>query len=249
MLTEALVVTWISICTAMLYSDPRLWVIAASSLAFAVARMEIVPRASAKVKAFPALSPFSQLLFSNTAVSLLHSAVSSLLAISALFTSHSLDGDFVNTVTRGEFLATAVSTGYFAYDLFDYMLNGLYVKSPGIILHHVVVLICYISALVKTVGVPLLSLALQSALLRWVWRTQWGSFVVARFAPHIVVAVLTYQGKNLFAHQLHFLMAFSGIIFINLLNIHLFFDVRKAYRKDCALPKAPPSPAPVTKAS
>ncbi|KAE9039845.1 hypothetical protein PR001_g6069 [Phytophthora rubi] len=256
----------------MLYSDPRLWVIAASSLAFAVARMEIVPRASAKVKAFPALSPFSQLLFSNTAVSLLHSAVSSLLAISALFTSHSLDGDFVNTVTRGEFLATAVSTGYFAYDLFDYMLNGLYVKSPGIILHHVVVLICYISALVKTVGVPLLSLALvcelhsvfmharklltmsnysvrQSALLRWVWRTQWGSFVVARFAPHIVVAVLTYQGKNLFAHQLHFLMAFSGIIFINLLNIHLFFDVRKAYRKDCALPKAPPSPAPVTKAS
>ncbi|KAE8883246.1 hypothetical protein PF005_g13626 [Phytophthora fragariae] len=248
MLTEALVVTWISICTAMLYSDPRLWVIAASSLAFAVARMEIVPRASAKVKAFPALSPFSQLLFSNTAVSLLHSAVSSLLAISALFTSHSLDGDFVNTVTRGEFLATAVSTGYFAYDLFDYMLNGLYVKSPGIILHHVVVLICYISALVKTVGVPLLSLAL-SALLRWVWRTQWGSFVVARFAPHIVVAVLTYQGKNLFAHQLHFLMAFSGIIFINLLNIHLFFDVRKAYRKDCALPKAPPSPAPVTKAS
>lgn len=203
------------------------------------------------------------------------------------------------------------------------MLNGLYVKSPGIILHHVVVLICYISALVKTVGVPLLSLALvcelhsvfmharklltmsnysvrQSALLRWVWRTQWGSFVVARFAPHIVVAVLTYQGKNLFAHQVcsrcrlgmtFFFLTFAIVAVVaalpngvqwdhlhqpaehpctsthprashfsptlvtNLVTllttgiIQLFFDVRKAYRKDCALPKAPLSPAPVTKAS
>lgn len=104
------------------------------------------------------------------------------------------------------------------------MLNGLYVKSPGIVLHHVVVLICYISALSKTVGVPLLSLALvcelhsvfmharklltmsnftvrHSALLRWVWSAQWGSFVVARFAPHIAAAVLTYQAKDLFVQQ------------------------------------------------
>lgn len=74
-------------------------------------RVVIVPLASAKVKAFPALSMFGQLLFSNTAVSMLHSALSSLLGISALLTSHSLNGDYVNTVTRGEFLATAVSTG------------------------------------------------------------------------------------------------------------------------------------------
>ncbi|KAF1794467.1 Fis1, C-terminal tetratricopeptide repeat [Phytophthora cactorum] len=182
MFTEALVVTWTSMCAAM--------------VRLLCGSAETTPTDAAKVKSFPTLSTFSQLLFSNTLVSMLHSALSSLLAISALLTSHSLNGDYVNTVTSGEFLATSVSTGYFAYDLWDYVLNGLYVKSPGIILHHVVVLICYISALTKTAGVPLLSLALacelqsvlmharklltmsnysvqQSPLLRWVWRAQW----------------------------------------------------------------------------
>ncbi|POM68322.1 membrane protein [Phytophthora palmivora] len=244
MFTEALVVTWISMCGVMLYTDPRLWVVVVSSLAFAIVRVMVMPLVSANVKAFSTLSTFGQLLFSNTAVSMLHSALSSLLAISALLTSHSLSDDYVNTVTRGEFLATAVSTGYFAYDLWDYVLNRLYVKSPGIILHHVVVLICYISALTKTVGVPLLSFALvcelhsvfmharklltmsnnsvqQSPLLRWVWRAQWISFAIARFLPHVVVAMLTYQGRDLFAQQLLFAMAFGGIIFINLLNIQV----------------------------
>ncbi|KAK1948449.1 TLC domain-containing protein 2 [Phytophthora citrophthora] len=233
-------------------------------------RVVVVPLVSAKVKAFPTMSTFGQLLFSNTAVSMLHSALSSLLAISALITSHSLNGDYVNTVTRGEFLATAVSTGYFAYDLWDYMLNGLYVKSPGIIVHHVVVLICYISALTKTVGVPLLSLALmcelhsvfmharkllvmsnfsvqQSSLLRWIWRAQWMSFAVARFLPHMIVAVLTFKARENFVQELHFGMAFGGIIFINLLNAQLIFDVRKAYQKDYASSKAPPSPSSVMK--
>lgn len=256
-------------CAVMLFTDPRLWVVVASSLCFSVVRVMVVPMVSAKVKAFPAMSTFGQLLFSNTAVSMLHSALSSLLAATALLTSHSLNGDYVNTVTRGEFLATAVSTGYFAYDLWDYMLNGLYAKSPGIIVHHVVVLICYISALIKTTGVPLLSLALvcelhsvfmharkllvmssfsvqHSPLLRWVWRAQWTCFAVARFLPHVIVAVLTFQARDHFGQQLHFGMAFGGIIFINLLNAQLIFDVYKAYRKDYAS-KAPPSPVPVAK--
>ncbi|RLN96291.1 hypothetical protein BBJ28_00024772 [Nothophytophthora sp. Chile5] len=155
---------------------------------------------------------------------MVHSALASLLAIAALLNAHSLNGDYVNYVTRGEFVATAVSTGYFAYDLWDYVLNGLHVKSPGIVLHHAVVLICYISALTKTVGVPLLSLALvcelhsvfmhwrkllvmseysmrQSLALRWVWRAQWGAFVAARVVPHVAVTVLTYRARELFANQ------------------------------------------------
>lgn len=270
MFTEALVITWVSMCAAMLYTDPRLWIVVASSLVFTVVRVAIVPLASARVKAFPTLSTFGQLLFCNTLVSMLHSALSSLLAISALLSSHSLHDDYVNTVTWGEFLATSVSTGYFAYDLWDYVLNRLYVKSPGIIVHHVVVLICYISALTKTVGVSLLSLALacelqsvfmharkllvmsnysvwQSTLLQWVWRAQWTSFGVARLLPHVAVATLTYRARELFAQQSHFAMAFGGILFINLLNAQLFLDVRKACRKDYTSPKTPPSPVPVSK--
>ena len=114
--------------------------------------------------------------------------------------------------------------GYFAYDLWDYVLNRLYIKSPCIILHHVVVLICYISALTRTVGVPLLSFALvcelhsvfmhtrklltmsnysvrQSSFLQWVWWGQWATFALARFVPHVIVTVMTYQARNLFKQQ------------------------------------------------
>ncbi|CAH0478446.1 unnamed protein product [Peronospora belbahrii] len=210
MSTKALIITWISMCVILLYSNSTLWIVVASSMAFATIRVVIVPLALSKVKSFPALSTFSQLLCSNTAVSILHSALSSALAIFALLTSHSLHGDYVNTVTRSEFVATSVSTGYFAYDLWDYVVNGLYIKSPGIVLHHVVVLSCYISALTR-----------KSSLLRWVWRAQWTSFALVRFLPHVIVAVLTYQARRLFEHQLYFVMAFSGIIFINVLNAQL----------------------------
>lgn len=232
-------------------------------------RVLIVPLTFAEVKAFRALSTFSRLLFCNTLVSMLHSIISSLLAILALLTSHSLNGDYVNAATTGEFLATSVSAGYFAYDLGDYVLNGLNVKAPVIIVHHVVVLSCYISALTKTVGLPLLSLALfcelhsifmharklltmsnfsvrQSLLLRWVWRSQWIMFSTARVFSHLIVAVLTYQARLLFAQQLHFAIAFGGMIVINLLNIQLFLDVRKAWQKDYA-PAMASFSAPVLK--
>ncbi|KAI9906325.1 hypothetical protein PsorP6_004519 [Peronosclerospora sorghi] len=96
MFTEALVVTWISMCVVM---------------AFAMVRVVIVPLASTKVKVYPALPTPGQLLFSNTVVSMLHSALSSLLAIWALLTSHSLNEDYINKATKEEFLATSISTG------------------------------------------------------------------------------------------------------------------------------------------
>lgn len=176
---------------------------------------------------------------------MLHSTASSLLAIYALSADHSLAGDFVNEASYPEFVTTAISTGrlgdlrsgqvyrhglitllllgYFAYDLWDYVLNRLYIKSPGIVVHHVVILICYIAALTKTVGVPLLCFALMcelhsafmhlrklmvmssyspkaSAFFRWVWAAQWATFLLARFIPHTIITVLTFQARQLFAN-------------------------------------------------
>lgn len=187
--------------------------------------MAAVPLVAVRVKAFAAFDRQKQALWSNTAVSLLHSTASSLLACAALALGHSLGGDYVNGASRLEFLTTAVSTGYFAYDLWDYVLHRLYVKAPGIVWHHVVILICYISALVKTVGVPLLSLALlcelhsafmhlrkllsmsgvtstaQSPTLSLVWAAQWVAFAAARTVPHVKVLMLTYSGRELFTHK------------------------------------------------
>jgi hypothetical protein len=135
------------------------------------------------------------------------------------------------------------------------MLNRLYIKAPGIVAHHVVILICYISALTKTVGVPLLSLALMCELhsafmhlrklmsmsgytlatspaYRLVWTLQWVAFLITRLVPHVAVTVFTYQGMALFSQTAYFAMAFGGMLFINALNIQLFFQVHGAYRKD-----------------
>ncbi|TMW60451.1 hypothetical protein Poli38472_000493 [Pythium oligandrum] len=261
MLTEALVLTWFGMCAAMLYTDPRLWIVFASSIAFTFARVVGAPLVAKQVKAFSVMSDNNQLLWSNTIVSMVHSAVSSLLALSALVVGHSLFGDFVNRASHMEFVTTAISTGYFAYDLWDYVLNRLYIKSPGIVAHHVVILICYISALTKTVGVPLLSLALicelhsvfmhlrklmsmssyrldLSSSYRLVWSLQWVSFLLARVIPHVAVMLLAYQGRELFSNTWFFAMAFCGIVFINALNTQLFLQVQGAYRKDKSLAKA-----------
>ncbi|TYZ63290.1 hypothetical protein PybrP1_009079 [[Pythium] brassicae (nom. inval.)] len=255
MITEALVGTWLAMCAVMLYSDPRLWIVLASSVAFTLVRVAVVPLVGRRVKAFGALSPGSQLLWSNTAVSMLHSALSSLLALYALSCDHSLAGDYVNRASRAEFVTTAISTGYFAYDLWDYVLNRLYVKAPGIVAHHVVILICYISALTKTVGVPLLSLALicelhsacmhlrkllsmssfsvaASPAYKLVWQLQWATFLLARVVPHVFVTWITYNAYRMFVLPLHFWMAFVGMLFINILNAQLLRDVNRAFRKD-----------------
>ncbi|GLD91485.1 hypothetical protein PINS_up000018 [Pythium insidiosum] len=260
MITEGLVLAWFSMCGVMLYNDPRLWVILASSILFTTIRVAVVPLASSRVKSYGVMSTNNQRLWSNTFASMIHSVVSSVLAFAAIALEHSFDGDYVNRATSLEFLATAVSTGYFAYDTWDYVLNRLYIKSPGIVAHHVVILICYISALTKTVGVPLLSLALAcelhsafmhlrklmamsgftiplSRFLGVVWVLQWVSFFVARIVPHLAVTYLTYQGRSLFANQGFFGMALGGIVFIDALNAQLFVQVLGAFRKDRGCPK------------
>ncbi|KAF1335474.1 Membrane protein, partial [Globisporangium splendens] len=156
---------------------------------------------------------------------------------------------------------------YFAYDLWDYVLHRLYIKSPGIVVHHVVILICYISALTKTVGVPLLSLALicelhsafmhlrklmsmsnysvsASATYKWVWHLQWATFLLARTVPHAGVTWLVYQARGDFAQPTHFWMAFVGMLFINALNIQLLRGVYGAFRKDFGYSKRSQDAAP-----
>ncbi|KAL0585706.1 hypothetical protein ABG067_004630 [Albugo candida] len=119
----------------------------------------------------------------------------------------------------------SIYVGYFIYDLGDYCLQGLYVKSPEIIIHHVVVLFCYIAALIKGVGIPLLSLALicelhsasmhvrklmslfaftlSSSYYRVVWRVQWITFVTTRLLPHLLITAMVYLNKDRFEQQLY----------------------------------------------
>lgn len=58
------------------------------------------------------------------------------------------------------FFTVAFSTGYFMYDLWDYLQSGLFIKSPAIIMHHVVVTACFYLGLVQDLGVLYLVLTL-----------------------------------------------------------------------------------------
>lgn len=255
MLTPMLVATWFGLCGAMLYNDPELWVVAASSLAFTAIRVLHIPLVAARVQGYQKLSGSDQLLWANTFTSMIHSTISAIMVLYTLYASNSLSGDYVTRTTYAEFLTISISTGYFAYDLWDYVLNRLYVKSLGIVVHHVVILICYICALVKTVGVPLLPIALicemhsafmhlrklmsmshyslhSSIIYRLTWAAQWITFVLARVLPHMAVLKLVYEQRNGFGNQLFYGMAFGGMIFINILNIQLYRGVASAYRKD-----------------
>lgn len=79
--------------------------------AFTLARVVVVPLMALHVKSYATFTENNQLLWSNTVVSMLHSAVSSLLAIYALAVDHSVHGDYVNQTSYAEFVTTAISTG------------------------------------------------------------------------------------------------------------------------------------------
>ncbi|CAH0477905.1 unnamed protein product [Peronospora belbahrii] len=155
---------------------------AVGSQAFATIRVVIVPLVLSKVKSFPALSTFSQLLCGNTAVSILHSAP---------------------IVGAGNFCTAYVT-------LTTWRLRK-YCHEKRIRRH-----LCF-NGLHYYDG----SGARSGHLSPW-----FGSCL------HVIVAVPTYQARRLFEHQLYFVMAFSGIIFINVLNAQLLLHVCNAYQKD-----------------
>ena len=215
---------------------------------FTASRVIFVPFAASKVKSYSGFSSTEKALWCNTATSLLHSTVSSCFVILVILFDQTTQGDIVTKSSNLEFLTLCVSTGYFAYDLWDYVVSQLYLKSYGVVVHHVVILICYISALFKNVGIPFLAITLicelnslfmhlrkllsmskhsirQSQLYRGVWYAQWITFVTARLLPHIVTTVWVWKTRHFFPRELFFYMAFIGMVFIDVLNAHVSWEI------------------------
>lgn len=96
------------------------------------------------------------------------------------------------------------------------------------------VLFCYIAALIKGVGIPLLSLALicelhsasmhvrklmslfaftlSSSYYRVVWRVQWITFVTTRLLPHLLITAMVYLNKDRFEQQVHLFLKSSALL-------------------------------------
>ncbi|RDY10662.1 TLC domain-containing protein 2, partial [Mucuna pruriens] len=207
---------------------------------------------------------FSTPLFVNTSVSLLHSLLTSssvIFILSKELLSNGSSGMFdhsrlVEDTWPWAFEALSFSCGYFAYDQWDMLRYRLYNGwIPSILVHHLVLLICFTLALYRNVTINYLILTLicelhsiflhvrkvrrmagfrdaKSILVKLEWFLNWVTFFVARSAPHILITAKLIRDAHKFGKGVELPLALFGMAGMNLLNIGLGFDLFKAFKRE-----------------
>ncbi|KAF2953522.1 uncharacterized protein [Oryza sativa Japonica Group] len=213
--------------------------------------------ASAAVRAAVSRDP----LFVNTAVSLLHSSLTSASVIFVLVNRwHNKDlknmfehEELFGGSWVGAYSALCFSCGYFAYDQLDMLRYRLYSgRIPGILMHHLILLICFTLALYRNVTINYLILTLVCELhsvflhirklrrmagfrdynrkiVKLEWVLNWTTFVSARVACHILITYKLIIDAHKFDSGIELPLALFGMAGMNLLNIFLGLDLLKAY--------------------
>ncbi|XP_027334667.1 TLC domain-containing protein 2 isoform X1 [Abrus precatorius] len=203
-------------------------------------------------------------LFVNTSVSLLHSLVTSasvLFILSREWLRNGSSGMFdhsqlVEGTWPWAFQALSFSCGYFAYDQWDMLRYRLYNGwIPSILVHHLVLLICFTLALYRNVTINYLILTLicelhsiflhvrkmrrmagfrdgKSILVKLEWILNWATFFVARFASHILITGKLIRDAHKFEKGVELPLALFGMAGMNLLNIGLGIDLFKAFKRE-----------------
>jgi hypothetical protein len=170
-----------------------------------------------------------RLLWLNTSVSLLHSCISSLLSLGVILCEPDfLTSSWVTWYKPSAVFTLSVSTGYFIYDFIDLVATSIYAKAPAILVHHVLVGICYIAALFYRVGLPFLVLMLlleinsvflhvrklmsmigftvKSHTYRNAWNALWATFLLTRFFLPVFVHIHLYRHRTEFPHEVYLYM-------------------------------------------
>ncbi|XP_009603251.1 uncharacterized protein [Nicotiana tomentosiformis] len=218
------------------------------------------------VRNFP--SSRSNPLFVNTSVSLLHSSTTSvsvlfILANQWIIMTSSSDvtskifehSQLVEHTWPYAYPALCFSCGYFAYDQLDMLIYNLY-TSPSILVHHLLLLVCFTLALYKNVTINYLILTLicelhsvflhlrkvrrmagfrdsNSNFVKVEWVLNLTSFVVARVGCHVLITVKLIRDASKFDKGgVEFPLALFGMVGMNLLNAFLGVDLFKAYRRE-----------------
>ncbi|KAL3026408.1 hypothetical protein AAZX31_04G229600 [Glycine max] len=203
-------------------------------------------------------------LFVNTSVSLLHSLLTSSSVIFILFRELLSNGpsgmsdhsQLVEDAWSWAFEALSFSCGYFAYDQWDMLHYRLYNGwIPSILVHHLVLLICFTLALYRNVTINYLILTLicelhsiflhlrkvrrmagirdaKSILVKLEWFLNWVTFFVARSVPHILITAKLIKDAYKFEKGMELPLALLGMAGMNLLNIGLGIDLLKAFKRE-----------------
>ncbi|XP_062227189.1 uncharacterized protein LOC133925290 [Phragmites australis] len=216
--------------------------------------------ANAAVRAAVSRDP----LFVNTAVSLLHSSLTSVSIIFVLvnqWRSKGLENMFEHEELFGgswigAYSALCFSCGYFAYDQLDMLRYRLYSGwISGILMHHLILLICFTLALYRNVTINYLILSLVCELhsiflhvrkvrrmagfrdfnrkiVKLEWVLNWATFVTARVICHILITYKLITDAHKFGKGIELPLALFGMAGMNLLNIFLGLDLFKAYARE-----------------
>ncbi|GMI90587.1 hypothetical protein like AT1G21790 [Hibiscus trionum] len=203
-------------------------------------------------------------LFVNTSVSLLHSAITSTSVIFILINQWSVTGfermfehkQLVEGTWPWAYQALCFSCGYFAYDQQDMLKYRLYSGFiPSILMHHLLLLICFTLALYRHITINYLILTLicelhsiflhvrkvrrmagvrdaKSRVVKVEWILNWMMFVLARLVSHILITGKLVKDASKFEKGIEWPLAMLGMAGMNLLNAFLGIDLFNAFMKE-----------------
>ncbi|KAK9135010.1 hypothetical protein Syun_014340 [Stephania yunnanensis] len=203
-------------------------------------------------------------VFVNTAVSLIHSSIASFSVLFILVNQWkmtSLEHMFEHAqlfsgMWSGAYQALCFSCGYFAYDQLDMLLYRLYNGYiPAILVHHLILLVCFTLALYRNVTINYLMLTLicefhsiflhvrkvrrmvgvrdpKSKVVRAEWTLSWIFFFTARLGSHIFITIKLIKDANKFGRGVELPLALFGMVGMNLLNVFLGRDLFIAYKRE-----------------
>ncbi|KAL2538549.1 Translocation associated membrane protein [Forsythia ovata] len=200
----------------------------------------------------------------NTCVSLLHSSITSASVVLILLNQWTTSGinemfehfQLVEVTWPWAYQALCFSCGYFAYDQWDMLLYRLYSGwVPSILVHHLLLLVCFTLALYRKVTINYLILTLicelhsiflhvrklrrmagvhdaRSKIVKVEWILNWLTFVFARFTSHVLIIIKLLQDAPKFGKGVELPLALLGMVGMNFLNIFLGIDLFKAHRRE-----------------
>lgn len=203
-------------------------------------------------------------LFVNTSVSLLHSSITSAAVVSIMvnkwMTSNAElmfeHSQLVEHTWHGAYAALCVSCGYFAYDQWDMLLYRLYSGLiPAILVHHLLLLLCFTLALYRNVTINYLILTLicemhsvflhvrkvrrmagfrdaRSRIVKVEWFLNWTTFILARCTSHGLITIKLISDASKFQKGVELPLALFGMFGMHLLNVFLGIDLLKAYKRE-----------------
>lgn len=171
-------------------------------------------------------------------------------------------GNMYKTYTDYSILLLSMTTGYMAYDLWHWIKAKLYINSTSpIVMHHIVLLTCFTTGLVRVAGTSYLVLTLLcefntcflhvrtlgktlnlfvrgSIAVKALWfGGLWPTMFFSRIGAHLWITWKVLQDRTLFPNTFLFCMAFFGMCVFNVLNVDLFISLSKACKRECGWAK------------